>query len=267
MMNLGIITGWNSEEDFRTPASYGLHRIEMCYNGGNDPLKLQERLCEIKGYLKKYDLSVGSIGRWGTKKYLDDGTPDLRELENNLTLIDICKELGCPVFVTGCNYAEALGYEQNVENAVEYFTRITERAGDSVKVAVYNCDWDNFVRDPKTWADVLDRVPGLGIKYDASHCINAGSGDYLGELADWCDRVYHVHVKGTINIRGKHIDDPPAGLGQINWHALTGILRNHNYNGMLSIEPHSGLWRGALGKWGIRYTINYITPMLTEHNN
>ena len=40
------------------------------------------------------------------------------------------------------------------------------------------------------------------------------------------------------------------------------ILYTQGYNGMLSIEPHSGYWKGAMGQWGIDFTIRYIRSML-----
>ena len=68
--------------------------------------------------------------------------------------------------------------------------------------------------------------------------------------------------KGTLNIDGRHIDDPPAGMDMINWGALLSILRKYNYQGMLSIEPHSATWQGELGEQGLKYTIDYFKKLL-----
>jgi hypothetical protein len=40
------------------------------------------------------------------------------------------------------------------------------------------------------------------------------------------------------------------------------ILYTKDYNGMLSIEPHSSYWKGKKGQWGIDFTINYIRPFV-----
>ena len=40
------------------------------------------------------------------------------------------------------------------------------------------------------------------------------------------------------------------------------LLYIANYNGMLSIEPHSHNWRGAKGQWAVEYTINFMKPFL-----
>ena len=61
------------------------------------------------------------------------------------------------------------------------------------------------------------------IKYDASHAYNRNE-DYLGQLNDWCDRVAHVHIKGTTHAGKKAVADPPAGMDDILWRPLFSIL-------------------------------------------
>ena len=39
-----------------------------------------------------------------------------------------------------------------------------------------------------------------------------------------------------------------------------------DYDGMLSIEPHSHFWTGKKGQWAIDYTINYFRPMIMPEN-
>ena len=66
----------------------------------------------------------------------------------------------------------------------------------------------------------------------------------------------------TLNIDGVHVEDPPAGLDEVNWRAVLGLLYAKGYDGMLSIEPHSHTWQGDIGDWGVDYTIDYISTML-----
>ena len=104
------------------------------------------------------------------------------------------------------------------------------------------------MHNDKVWSVVHTALPDLGIKYDASHCIGRG-GDYLKELRDWGDRVYHVHLKGFVYIDGEGYDDAPAGLDQITWGPLFDVLYTKDYDGMFSIEPHSNYWKGEKGEW------------------
>lgn len=262
MMTLGMIEYW-SEEGFKHIADLGLHSIELDYNVGNEPDALVSLIPELKRWIEQYDVKVGAIGRWGSDKISESGEIVTEELENTKKILDVCAEIDCPVFITGVNYIEEQTFDWNCNKAAEYLLQVVEYAKTKgVKVCCYNCDWNNFVREPKAWAAVLTRVEGLGIKYDPSHCINSGSGKYLEEIKDWADRFWHFHIKGTININGDHVDDPPAGLDMIDWRQIMGLLYEYRYNGMLSIEPHSGTWKGDLGEWGIKLTIDYISKMV-----
>ncbi len=263
MMTLGMIENW-SETGFNNVAGLGLKAIEFCYDIGNEPSELLAITNDIRKWSANTGVKVGSVGRWGTDKLAKDNGAVLEdELRNNRMMIDICAEVGCPVFNTGINYVESLSFLDNCNAAVDYFGGLVEYGKSrNVRIATYNCHWNNFVRTPDVWKLIHGKLPDLGIKYDSSHTINSGSGDYLGEIVEWGNRIYHVHIKGTLNVNGKRVDDPPAGLDMINWRAQLGCLYAAKYEGMLSIEPHSSIWQGDLGNWGVRFTIDYITSML-----
>ena len=265
-MKLGIIGHW-SEEGIRYVRSKNLSAVEFCYNVGLDVSELAAQVDDIKGWLAKYDVSVASIGRWGSFRLKEDGTVDEAVLADDLALIDVCAALGCPVFVTGCNRVEALSYEDNCAAAIGYFERLLAHGeACGVKIATYNCHWNNFVLDRTAWEAIHGKLPALGIKYDPSHALYRGEPDYLGEIYSWGHRFYHFHLKGTLDIGGfpRRVDDPPVGLDQINWGAVMATLYLVKYDGVLSLEPHSTTWQDALGEWGINYSINYIRPMIFE---
>lgn len=260
-MKLGIINGWD-EGCFEYVASLGLHAVEFCCNHNYDSMEVAGHTDEILGYSKKYDVAVGSIGRWGQKRIDENGEIIPSALQHDKNLIDAASRLGCPVFNCGCNYTEGKTFFENCEIAINYFKTLLEYAeGKNVKIAVYNCDWENFVYNDKTWDIIMPVLSELGIKYDTSHCLHR-HGDYLSEMKKWGGRIYHFHLKGSLYIDGKHYDDPPVGLDQTNWGAVMDVLYTKNYNGMLSIEPHSSYWGGAKGQWGVEFSIKYITPYI-----
>ena len=262
MMTLGMIENW-SEDGFKRVSSLGLKAVEFCYNIGNDPAKLLAIEGDVRKWSAATGVKVGSVGRWGTDKIAEDGTIIAEELAGSKTMIDFCAAVGCPVFNTGVNYRDALPFADNCAAAINFLGQLVDYGkSKGVRVAVYNCSWNNFVREPAVWKIILGKLPDLGIKYDPSHCINSGSGDYVGEITEWGKRIYHFHIKGTINVKGKHVDDPPAGLDSVNWRTIMGCLYAAGYKGMLSIEPHSAIWKGELGDWGVRFTIDYIDKMI-----
>ena len=183
-------------------------------------------------------------------------------LQHDLNLISAASIIGCPVFNAGVNYIEGRSYYENCLSAIEYLKKLLAFGEEKgVKIATYNCDWSNFVYDDRAWSIIHTALPTLGIKYDASHCINRNS-DYLKELIKWGDRVYHVHIKGSLRVGDDTYDDAPAGLDNVCWGGIFDILYTKNYNGALSIEPHSGYWKGPKGQWGVDFTIKFIRQFI-----
>ena len=260
-MVLGIINGWEREH-FRAVKELGLDAVEFCINGNVDSAGVLAKKESIKAASEEFGVKVGSIGRWGMPRIDETGEIIPAALQHDKNLIDLSAFLGCPVYNVGCNYTKDKDYYENCRIAVNYFSGLLDYARDkNVKIAVYNCDWDNFVVDPKAWSAVLGALPELGLKYDTSHCINR-RGDYLKEIADWGDRIYHFHIKGNLQVNGESYDDSPAGLDTTKWPAVMALLYIKNYDGMLSIEPHSHNWRGRKGQWGVQFTINYMRPFI-----
>lgn len=262
-MQLGVIIDYFKEESYKFAAELGFSFLEVTHNVGLKAKDFEGRLPEIQGYMEKYGIGIGSVGRWGTDKFDENGSIIEDELAENLLLIDCAAKLGCEVFVTGVNYAKNRSLFDNASITIDYLKKLIDHGKKcGVKIATYNCNWGSYLTGPEQWRLIHGHLPELGIKYDPTHCINDGSGDYLGETADWGSRFYHVHIKGTLKINGRHVDDPPAGLDMINWGAFLGILYDHGYDGTLSIEPHSGTWKGEMGDRGIKYSFDYISKML-----
>ena len=259
-MKLGIITS-PDEQGFQYVKKFGLDTAEYCINVGTDAKAIDA--AQLKALSVQYGVHVASVGRWGSDRLLPDGGINTAEYEQDLALIDLCEALGTPVFVCGCNPIEGIPFEENARYAAAYFTALTDYAAPkNISVAVYNCDWNNMIYDKRGWDIVLPLVPGLGLKYDTSHCINR-DGDYLKEMMDYGQYFKHFHVKGTVRVCGHNIPDPPAGLDLTNWGAVMAMLYTHKYKAALSIEPHSTIWQhGSIGDWGVRFTIKMISKYI-----
>ena len=257
-MKLGMISPSHDAAGIQRIKALGLDYAEFDVNA--DDISYLNR-AEIRKALSETGVKLGAVGRWGRDRITADGSICAKEQKDEFDLIDMCAELGCPVYITGCNYVDGLSYYQNVSAAIAYFQSLIDYAAGRVKLGVYNCSWNNYVNKPHEWDIINDHLKALGIKFDPSHTVNGGR-DYLSEAALYGANFDHVHLKGTLNIDGRHIDDPPAGMDMINWGALLSILRKYNYQGMLSIEPHSATWQGELGEQGLKYTIDYFKKLL-----
>ena len=257
-MKLGRIA-WFEEEDFKKAQERGMEFIELDVN---DRAQLfLENVELIRKRSAEYKMPIGAVGRWGSDRICRDGICQ-EELELEYRLIDATAKLGCGIYITGCNYVQELSYYENCGFAISYFEKlIAHGAEKGVRIAVYNCRWNNFVCTPMAYTLIHGYLKELYIKYDPSHSIYDG-GDYLQETRDWGDRFLLVHLKGSLVIGGERYDDPPAGLDQTDWGAFLAILYAKGYQGGLSIEPHSSNWHGELGEKGIDYTIRYFRQLM-----
>lgn len=265
-MKLGIISYFDSEmfceEAFRSAKEKGLQFLEFCINEGKDVNAYISQTPKLEEALQKYGLEVGSVGRWGVNRLLEDGSSNPSELSDEKALIRWCCKIGCKVYVTGCNYIESLSMYENCTSAIRYLQELIVCGKENgVKIAVYNCRWNNFIHSDPAWSMILGHLKDLYIKYDTSHAIY-DNGDYLLETKKWGQRFAHVHIKGSLVIGGQRYDDPPAGMDQTNWGAFLSALYACGYNGNLSIEPHSNIWQGERGENGVNYTINYIRNLM-----
>lgn len=261
-MKLGIIRGYD-EASFEYVKSKGLDFIESCRNSTADAADFVAKVESTKANIAKYGIPIASVGRWNPLVNIS-GKIDADEMKSMTDLLDAAIAVGSPVFVCGCNYAEDVSLYKNYSVAVDYFGQLIERAAGRIKVAVYNCDWGNFVHRDTVWDVVLGEHPDLWIKYDCSHAYNRGQ-DYLSELSNWGHRVAHFHIKGTVKTAsGKRIDDPPAGMDAIDWGSVFAILYARKYDGGLSLEPHSATWRAAteLGEKGIDFAIKFTRQFI-----
>ena len=245
---------------FDTVGKLGLDFIEVCCNFDPDTENFLNNVKETKKLVDDTGIKIGSVGRWNLKANMG-GIIVPEELDKNIRLMNAAAEVGCPVFVCGCNYDQDISRYKNYGAAIEYFTKITEEAKKlGIKAAVYNCSWGNFVCESHAWDIVLESVPDLWIKYDCSHAFARKQGylTYLQELDRWLPRIAHMHIKGAAYLDGEGIDDPPAGMDQIDWNTVFVLLYKHGYDAGLSIEPHSAVWKGELGNAGVKFTIDFL---------
>lgn len=260
-MKLGIIASPQASS-FRKAADQGLEFLEFCINVSSDVDAFLADLPKLKEASRSTGVAVGSIGRWGTDRIGKEGELIDEELRRSYQLIDAASELDCPNFVCGCNYVEELSYYANCTSAIAYFGKLIEYGKPrGVTISAYNCHWNNFVDNAQAWTVIHGHLPELGIKYDPSHS-RYGGRDYLKELTEWGERFRHVHIKGSVIIDGKRFDDPPAGLDQTDWGTFMAVLYAKQYEGGLSIEPHSRTWSGELGDKGVAFTIGYMRKLL-----
>lgn len=188
-MRLGII-GWINEEEFKRAKERKLEFIEICVNEHHEAFLAG--IEQLKDYSQAYEMPIGSVGRWGEDKITAKGIKE-EELEIEYRLIEATKVLDCDIYITGCNYVESLSYYENCILAISYFEKLIEHGKKhGVKIATYNCRWNNFIHSDPAWTIIHGHLKDLWIKYDTSHCIYDG-GDYLSEAKNG-ENVLHMYI-------------------------------------------------------------------------
>lgn len=253
----------------------------------------------IKAASEKTGVEVGAVGRWASSILDREGNVVPEEWEEVKAVIDFGAYLGAKYYLCSVAYVKELSYYKNITAAIKVLNQIVAYAKErNMECAIVNCMMGgNYIRTPEQWKLVLDEVPGLGIKYDPSHSFVHGgqNGAYLEEGLEWGKYFKYCHIKGVIQrgdsrepegekwwtLMRKHselkdilmeewksqspnnwYDNPPAGIDVINWRAFFAILYKYDYNGYLSIEPHSSTWTGEKGEKGLKYTIKYIRDLM-----
>ena len=264
-MRLGRIQNNFTAEGFDLVKNAQLDFVEICCNNAAEAQRLVEAESDVKKQIERTGIDVSCVGRWN-HDILCEGRLDEEKLDGYYALLDTAAALGAKTFVCGCNLDPSLSLYRNYTLAIDFFSRLIDRAqGTGVKVAVQNCSWNNFIVSPEQWKVVLGELKELWLKFDASHSYNRTKDhSYLEELNHWGDRVAHVHVKGTTHAGKPAVDDPPAGMDDIRWRPLFSLLYAKGYDGDLSIEPHSATWHGPLGNAGIAFTRDFIRGFLLK---
>lgn len=259
-MRLGRIQNDYSAAGFDLVKAEKLQFVEICCNNQEDGERLIASKADVKEQIRRTGIDVSCVGRWN-HNILENGEIVEERKEHYLALLDTAIELGAKTFVCGCNYDESISLWKNYGLAISFFGELLDRAAGRINVAVENCGWHNFIVSPRQWEVILGELPELKIKYDASHAYKRND-DYMAELAGWGDRIAHVHIKGKVMVEGQKIPDPPAGMDDLKWGSIFAALYAHNYDGDLSLEPHSKVWKGERGEAGIEFARRYISSFM-----
>lgn len=299
-MKLGMIVR-PDRESLQKAKDFGLDFVELDLNYpkyfGKPMAEITPLLPELIKAKDEIGIEVGSVGRWASWIIDDNGHVIEDEWNEVKAVIDFGAALGAKHYLCSVNYNPNLTYYANITASIKVLRDIVAYAKEKDMVTcIVNCMMGhNYIRTPEQWKLVLDEVPGLMLKYDPSHSFVHGgeNGAYLEEGMRWGDRFGYVHIKGVIQLgdseEAKHwalydeyygrpdmmekfgavrkadfniYDNPPAGIDSINWRAFFAALYQHDYDGYLSIEPHSMTWQGEKGDKGVKYTIKYIRDLM-----
>jgi len=249
-------------------------RVERRYAGvthldvtdpGSDALKIARDL------LDQYGITISGLGY-----YPNPLTSDRAESEQAVAhlhrLIDASADLGINVVNSFIGRDPALSVNANWPRLLEVWRPLVKHAEErGVRIGIENCpmlfgddEWPggkNLATSPAIWRRMFEDLgsPSIGLNFDPSHMVWQQM-DYLDPLAEFSDRLVHVHAKdaridqGPLNDHGVlsspklwHTPKIP-GQGDVRWGAFLGKLADVGYDGPVAIEVEDRAFEGSIEK-------------------
>lgn len=144
-------------------------------------------------------------------------------------------------------YAESRGVRIGIENCPMFFT------GD---------EWPggkNMATAPSIWRKMFAAIPSrsIGLNYDPSHFVWQQI-DYVKPLAEFVDRIVHVHAKdakidrdrldevGILAMPLEYHRPVLPGRGDVDWPRFLSALRSIGYSGPVCVEVEDREFEGTL---------------------
>jgi sugar phosphate isomerase/epimerase len=185
-------------------------------------------------------------------------------------VFDAAADLGVDVVNSFAGRDPGLSVEENWPRFLETWCPLVQHAEDrGVRIGIENCpmlftadEWPggkNLATSPAIWRRMFEAIPSrsFGLNYDPSHLVWQGM-DYLAPLAEFGDRLVHVHAKdaridrAALDAHGVlaypklwHTPKLP-GLGDVRWGAFVAALGDVGYDGPIAIEVEDRAFEGSL---------------------
>jgi sugar phosphate isomerase/epimerase len=225
----------------------------------------------VRDRLAKHGVAFSGLGY-----YPNPLTSDRAEAERASAhlhrLIDAAASLHVGLVNTFVGRDPALSVEANWPKFLETWRPIIAHAEhEGVRIGIENCpmlftadEWPggkNLATTPVLWRRMFEEIPSpcFGLNYDPSHFIWQ-QVDYLAPLAEFRDRIFHVHAKDA-RIDRKALDEHGVlahpklwhtpklpGLGEVHWGRFLGTLAEAGYDGHVVVEVEDRAFEGSLAK-------------------
>ena len=220
---------------------------------------------------RKHGVAISGLGYYPNPLSSDRAESDLAT-GHLCRVIDAAAELGIGVVNSFVGRDPGLSVEANWPRFLEVWRPIVAHAESrGVRLGIENCpmlftadEWPggkNLATTPAIWRRMFEDIPGpsFGLNYDPSHFVWQ-QVDYIAPLAEFRDRLVHIHAKDA-RIDRRALDDHGVlsypklwhtpkvpGLGDIHWGAFLGALADAGYDGHVAVEVEDRAFEGSLEK-------------------
>jgi len=305
-MKLGFVTAILSElsleEVIDFAATTGFECIEvMCWPPGKADRRYAgithidvTTLDEVRARLIRELCAAKKIEISGLGYYPNVLTPDAAEAEATRRhleqVIRAAPKLGLDRVNTFVGRDWKKSVEENWPQFVGTWTpliRLAEECG--VRIGIENCpmsftrdEWPggkNLATTPAIWRQMFAAIPSknFGLNFDPSHFVWQQM-DYLAPLAEFADRLFHVHAK-DVRVDRRKLNDVGImatpleyhspklpGLGDVQWGPFFAVLGEIGYRGPVCIEVEDRSYEHSLEarKAALRQSATFLRNFIPQ---
>jgi sugar phosphate isomerase/epimerase len=223
----------------------------------------------IHDLTQKTGVSISGLGYYPNPLSADHAESEVA-VSHLKKLIRASADLGVGVVNSFIGRDPKLSVEENWSRFLQTWEPIIRLAEEhKVRVGIENCpmlftrdEWPggkNLATSPAIWRKMFKDLPSeaFGLNYDPSHMIWQQM-DYLAPLAEFKDRLVHVHAKdaridrealdahGVLSYPKLWHTPKLPGQGDIQWGPFLGRLAETGYKGGVCIEVEDRAYEGDL---------------------
>jgi len=224
---------------------FGLDGVEIRTVWNRNPQDLVDKVDDIRGILKKYDLKVSAIASPFFKADIENEREYKEHIEILKRCISLAKSLDTNI-IRGFTFWRKNGsLDEYLESILEKFQKPLEIIeSEGVLLGIEN-EPSTFVGNGRELATFLNQLDSknVGAIWDPGNDIWDPNGEkpYPDGYEYVKDRIIHVHVKdGVRSGRDGKPEFLPIGEGEVNYPEQLKALKMDGYRGYLSLETH---WR------------------------
>jgi len=305
-MQLGLVSAilpeLSLEEVLQVAATEGFSCVElMCWPRGKAERRYAgithvdavdfdaSRAAEVNKLLAAHGIRISALGYYPNPLCPDPA--EARVYADHLRrVIAAAKLLGVGVVNTFVGRDPEQSIDRQWPRLLEVWRPLVAYAEEQgVRIAIENCpmlytgdEWPggkNLAYAPAIWRRMFRDIPSpnFGLNYDPSHLVWQHI-DYVKPLAEFADRIFHVHLKDA-RIDRDRLDDvgilatpleyhTPClpGRGDVDWPRFLAALSAIGYAGPACIEVEDRRFEGSLEtrREALRQSLQFITRCLKE---
>lgn len=229
------------EHDCQFAVDHHISAVDVLFTDSAQPS--MPTVKALRNLLNAYGLRCASFVYVGLNHLVAEATQRHAMHAQRARACEYAALLGASTFVTSSGRRSHVLDENAYMFAQELHATVTSLRSHGIRFAIQPDSTgfvDSLTAFERVWS-LMGQVYGV---FDPVALRMAGD-DAVAFVRKHVMRIAHVRVTDVLMHDGHRIATPPAGMGDIRWGALIGLLYEGGYDGALSITPEGSFWGRA----------------------